>query len=63
MTEAGVVKQAAEGGGADGAFADVFVAIKFGAHGGFGVVAVPDADVVEAYGSGDLGGGGFVAFG
>ena len=45
-----VVKQAAEEFEADAAFADVFVAIEFGAAGGFGIIAMPDAHVGKADG-------------
>ncbi len=53
MGEAGVVEEALEGGGADGALADVLVAVEAGGEGGLGVVAVPDADGGEADGCAD----------
>lgn len=52
--EARVMQQAAEGGCADGSFANMLVAVELGAEGGLGVVAVPDLDGVDADGCADL---------
>ena len=49
--EARIVEQALEGGQADGAPADVLVAVEAGSAGRFGVVHVPDADLGEADGA------------
>src|SRR5579859_1725701 len=61
MGEARIVEQAAKGGQADGSLSDMLMAIETGAARGFGVVHVPDADLLEADGAGEQGDGFLVA--
>ena len=48
MGDSRIVKQSTEGLQADTALSDVVVTIKFGSSRGFGVIAVPDWDIVQA---------------
>src|SRR3979490_1134010 len=50
MGQPQVIQQDAKGFFANGSLPDVLVAIQFRAAGGFGVIAVPDFDIVQADG-------------
>ena len=59
--EAGIVEETAEGREAEGALADVLMAIEMGTAGGLRVVHVPDADIGEPDRAINEGESGFVA--